>query len=72
MTRVVSRYSYRVTWSSEDDEFVAHVAEFPSLSWLAATQIAALEGLQALLGEVIDDLRESGEEVPVPLSERRT
>ena len=31
----VSHYTYRVTWSAEDGEFVATAAEFPSLSWLA-------------------------------------
>ena len=34
----VTRYTYRVTWSVEDEEFVATCLEFPSLSWLAATQ----------------------------------
>ena len=32
----VSHYTYRVAWSAEDGEFVATVAEFPSLSWLAS------------------------------------
>ncbi len=31
----VSHYTYRVTWSAEDGEFLATCAEFPSLSWLA-------------------------------------
>lgn len=44
-TRVdVSHYSDRVTWSAEDGEFVATCLEFPSLSWLAPTQIEALRG----------------------------
>ena len=43
-TADVSRYTYRVTWSVEDDEFVATCAEFPSLSWLADSQPAALQG----------------------------
>jgi len=30
------RYTYRVTWSSEDNEYVGSCAEFPSLSWLAS------------------------------------
>ena len=29
------RYTYRVTWSEEDEEYVGLCAEFPSLSWLA-------------------------------------
>jgi hypothetical protein len=34
----IARYTYRVTWSAEDDEYVATCPEFGSLSWLAATQ----------------------------------
>lgn len=66
----VSHYTYRVAWSSEDDEFVATVAEFPSLSWLAPSQFGALEGLQTLLADVVIDMKEQGEDVPEPLSER--
>ena len=36
------RYTYRVTWSEEDNEYVGLCAEFPSLSWLAANPEAAL------------------------------
>ena len=32
-----ARYSFRVTWSPEDTEFIATCVEFPSLSWLAGT-----------------------------------
>ncbi len=67
----VSHYTYRVAWSSEDDEFVATVAEFPSLSWLAPSQFGALEGLQTLLADVVVDMKEQGEGVPEPLSERK-
>lgn len=66
----VSHYTYRVSWSPEDDEFVATVAEFQSLSWLAASQFDALEGLQALLADVVTDMKDQGEDVPEPLSER--
>jgi predicted HicB family RNase H-like nuclease len=66
----VTRYTYRVTWSAEDGEFVATCAEFPSLSWLASAQIAALQGLEDLLHEVIADREEQGEQVPQPFAER--
>lgn len=66
----VSHYTYRVAWSAEDDEFVATVAEFPSLSWLARSQIKALKGLETMLNDVILDMQEQGEDVPEPLSER--
>lgn len=66
----ISHYTYRVTWSVEDQEFVATCLEFPSLSWLAATQVDALTGLEALIAEVTEDLAARGESVPEPLAER--
>lgn len=62
----IDHYTYRVTWSAEDGEFVGLVAEFPSLSWLAADQIAALTGIRKLVAEVVADL----ESPPQPYSER--
>ena len=38
------RYTYRVTWSEDDSEYVGLCAEFPSLSWLAFTPEAAYPG----------------------------
>lgn len=66
----VSHYTYRVTWSAEDDEFVATVAEFPSLSWLAPSQQEALQGLADLLAGTVEDMTTAGEEIPQPLSDR--
>ncbi|MEP6817381.1 MAG: toxin-antitoxin system HicB family antitoxin [Marmoricola sp.] len=66
----ISHYTYRVTWSAEDEEFVATCLEFPSLSWLAVTQIESLTGLETLLTETVADMHEQGEPVPPPLSER--
>jgi predicted HicB family RNase H-like nuclease len=66
----VSHYTYRVTWSAEDGEFLATCAEFPSLSWLASSQIEALQGLEGMLREVIADMEAQGEQVPEPFAER--
>ena len=66
----VTRYTYRVTWSVEDEEFVATCLELPSLSWLAGTQEDALAGLRDLAAEVVAELADSGEPVPEPLSVR--
>lgn len=66
----VSHYTYRVTWSSEDDEFVATCVEFPSLSWLASSQVEALTSLEDLIADTIADMQRHGETVPPPLSER--
>ena len=66
----VEHYRYSIEWSPADREFVATVTEFPSLSWLAGTQLDALGGLKALIEGVMNDLRESGEEIPEPLAHR--
>ena len=66
----VRHYSYRAQWSPEDDEYVATVLEFPSLSWLDQDRTKSLEGLVAVVAGVVDDLLAAGEEVPQPFTER--
>lgn len=66
----VSHYTYRVTWSPEDAEFVGTCVEFPSLSWLAGSPVGALSGVERAVAEVAGDMRSSGEVLPIPLSER--
>lgn len=65
------RYTYRVTWSEEDKEYVGLCAEFPSLSWLARTPEAALKGIRKLVADVVRDMRENGEPVPDPIASRQ-
>ena len=65
-----NHYTYRVTWSPEDDEHVGLCAEFPSLSWLAKTPAGALKGIQKVVSEVVADLAANGETVPAALAER--
>jgi predicted HicB family RNase H-like nuclease len=62
------KYTYRVTWSEEDAEHVGLCAEFPSLSWLAATPEAALKGIRKLVAEVVADMTSTGEQIPEPLA----
>jgi len=63
-------YTYRVTWSSEDDEHVGLCTEFPLLSWLAKTPSAALAGIRKIVAETITDLKDCGEPIPEPLAEK--
>ncbi|MCH8863828.1 MAG: type II toxin-antitoxin system HicB family antitoxin [Chloroflexi bacterium] len=65
------RYTYRVTWSEEDKEYVGLCAEFPSLSWLADTQYTAMQGILNLVAEVIPDMQANNEPVPEPLATRQ-
>ena len=62
------KYTYRVTWSVEDSEYVGLCAEFPSLSWLAETPEAALKGASKLVHEVVEDMQQNGETVPDPIA----
>ncbi|MBI4766934.1 MAG: toxin-antitoxin system HicB family antitoxin [Deltaproteobacteria bacterium] len=64
------RYTYRVTWSEEDQEYVGLCAEFPSLSWLARTPEAALKGIRQVVADTIRDLKKNKEPVPEPIATR--
>jgi predicted HicB family RNase H-like nuclease len=61
-------YTYRVTWSEDDNEYVGLCAEFPSLSWLASSQQSALKGISSLVADVIADMKKSREPIPEPLA----
>lgn len=63
-------YTYQLSWSEDDGEYVATVLEFPSLSWLAPEPAQATQGLVDLMAEVLEDLAESEEEIPTPLGAR--
>ena len=67
----IQHYTYRVTWSPEDNEHVALCAEFPSLSWLAKTPEAALKGIQKVVADVVADMLANGEAVPAALAEKK-
>ena len=62
------RYTYRVTWSEEDGEYVGLCAEFPSLSWLADAPEEALKGIRQVVAEVVNDLVANDEPIPEPLA----
>jgi predicted HicB family RNase H-like nuclease len=70
MDSTSDKYTYRVTWSDEDAEYVGLCAEFPSLSWLAKTKEEALRGIGALVVETVADLHGRGETVPQPIAMR--
>ena len=62
------KYSYRIIWSDEDQEFVGLCAEFHSLSWLSKTQDGAFQGIRKLVSNVIKDLKKNHEAIPEPLA----
>ncbi len=70
MAKEVDRYTYRVTWSEEDNEYVGLCAELPSLSWLEKSPEKALSGVRKLVRDTVADLKKSKEAVPDPISTR--
>ena len=65
-----NHYTYRVTWSAEDNEHLGLCAEFPSLSWLAQEPLDALVGIQTVVEGVVADMIASGEKPPQALADR--
>ena len=63
-------YTYRVTWSDEDQEYVGLCAEFPGLSWLASAPEAALRGVRSVVADVVEDMNKQREPIPEPLATR--
>jgi predicted HicB family RNase H-like nuclease len=70
MGKNVDRYTYRVTWSEEDEEYVGLCAEFPSLSWLENSPEKALSGIRRVVKETVADLKKTKETIPDPISTR--
>jgi len=64
-------YTYRVTWSEDDGEYVGLCVEFPSLSWLESEPEKALQGIRQVVGEVVADLQANGEPIPEPLASKK-
>lgn len=63
-------YTYRVTWSVEDNEYIGLCAEFPSLSWLDKSPQSALAGIIQIVTDVVTDMEQNGEKAPEPYAER--
>lgn len=63
-------YTYRVTWSEEDNEYVALCAEFPSLSYLSETHADALSNMLELIKDTVEDMTENNEPVPEPIADK--
>lgn len=64
------KYSYRVVWSQMDDAYIGTVVEFPHLSHADDTLGGAFFGIVDMVGFVLDDMEQAGEEPPRPLGER--
>lgn len=71
MKRKIDRYTYRIMWSEEDQEYVGLCLEFPGLSWLTKTPESAFRGIRKVVAEVLIDMKSNGETPPTPISSRK-
>lgn len=65
------KYTYRVTWSDEDGEYIGLCAEFPNLSWLDKSQGDAFKGICNLVKDVLIDLKANNESIPEAIATKR-
>jgi len=70
MGKEIDRFTYRVTWSEEDQEYVGLCAEFPGLSWLEKSPEKSLSGIRKLVKDTVADLKKAKEAIPDPISAR--
>ena len=68
MTKPHDRYTYRLTWSEQDQTHIGLCAEFPSLSWLAASPEKALIGIRKLVKGCLNDMAKNKEHAPEPIA----
>ncbi|HKZ02175.1 MAG TPA: toxin-antitoxin system HicB family antitoxin [Pyrinomonadaceae bacterium] len=63
-------YLYSVVWSADDKTFIGRVLEFPSLAAHGNTQEKALREIRSVVRYALEDLADSRELAPEPLSKR--
>lgn len=68
MAKFTDRYTYRVTWSEEDQEYVGLCVELSSLSWLEKTPEKALAGIRKLVNSCFSDMQKNNESAPEPIA----
>ena len=62
--KIEARYSFSVTWSAQDGEFIGLCAEFSSLSWLDPYRDKSRSGIERLVFDVLQDISSTGEVIP--------
>jgi predicted HicB family RNase H-like nuclease len=62
----IDKYTYRVSWSDENDVHIARCLEFPSLTAHGDSPETALAEIKKVVSASIDWMQEEGENPPVP------
>lgn len=64
------RYTYRITWSTEQNKYVGLCAEFSKLAWLDLTPEDALKGIRQVVAKEVEALKMQGKEAPQALADK--
>jgi predicted RNase H-like HicB family nuclease len=67
----IFKYSVQLSWSDEDECYIATIKEFPGLSAFGDTPEEAAHEARIAAEGMIEDLKEDGEDVPEPVTLRR-
>lgn len=66
----MNHYTYRVTWSDEEQQYLGLCVEMPLLSHFDESIQDALNGIVRLVAGVVAEMKEKGETPPPALAER--
>ena len=64
------KYTYRVLWSENDQQYVGVCSEFPALSYLAGSHNEALDGIVETIRGALAAMHKAKEEPPIPTAVR--
>jgi predicted RNase H-like HicB family nuclease len=64
------KYSVYISWSKDDEAFIAQVIELPGCVADGASQEEALNNVDATIDEWIETAKELGREIPEPIDHR--
>ena len=66
MKKIACEYTFTCKWSAEDGQFIAGVAEFPSVQAHGETRQKAVEAAKYVLADILADMTVGGEDIPAP------
>ncbi len=67
MSVMQDRYTYFVSWSESDNEYLGLCEELPHLTWFGDTPEAAFQGIRNVVTETISEMAATGIPVPLPV-----
>lgn len=70
MKHDISKYTYRIEWSADDNAHIARCLEFPSLAAHGKTPEKALKEVEIVVAESVKWIEEENGIVPEPLGAR--